>query len=260
MTLNPETQYADDRNLRARQRLWGQQEPPFAIVPWVLDLAGVRSGQAVLDVGCGNGQYLRGALARGVDAIGCDLSLGMLRSAAPQRLLVNADVTALPLPDRHFDVVLAPHMLYHVDDRVGAARELRRVLRPDGLCVAVTNGRGHMGSLRGLVEAVVRETTPGWELRAPSDQAFSLQNGGAQLATAFGSVDVVRADGAAPAVLRDAAIAADYVASVGDHYGPGTARPWAEVVEEVRRRVQHEIDDAGVFLVAPEVGAFVCRF
>jgi len=34
--------------------------------------------------------------------------------------------------------VLAVHMLYHVPDREAAARELRRVLAPEGVCVAVT--------------------------------------------------------------------------------------------------------------------------
>ena len=52
---NPPTQYADDRNLSARQRLWDLQNPRFDLFGWTLDLAGVHTGQVVLDVGCGNG-------------------------------------------------------------------------------------------------------------------------------------------------------------------------------------------------------------
>ncbi len=59
MELNPLAQYADDRNLRARQRLWRCQVPFFDIAGWVLDLAGVWPGMRVLDAGCGNGIYLR---------------------------------------------------------------------------------------------------------------------------------------------------------------------------------------------------------
>jgi cyclopropane fatty-acyl-phospholipid synthase-like methyltransferase len=68
--LNPGRQYVDDGNLRARQRLWDWQEPRFDLVGWVLDIAGVGPGQRVLDVGCGNGAYLRELHARGVRAVG----------------------------------------------------------------------------------------------------------------------------------------------------------------------------------------------
>jgi len=258
VTLNPSAQYADDRNLRARQRLWEHQVPPFDIVAWVLDLAGVAAGQRVLDEGCGNGAYLRKMRRREVDAVGSDLSLGMLRSASHPSL-VNADVIRLPTRDGAFDAVLAPHMLYHVPDREAAARELRRVLRPGGTCVVVTNGARHMRSLRALVEEVVGRSTPGWEMRNPSIHIFSLENGAAQLAVAFESVTVVRPEHIAPVSLTDATVTADYVASVADHYEHEVARPWAHVVEDVRRAVQQVIDADGAFTVSSDVGAFVCR-
>ena len=44
MELNPPGQYADSRNLHARQRLWQGQIPSFDIAAWVLDLAGLRPG------------------------------------------------------------------------------------------------------------------------------------------------------------------------------------------------------------------------
>ena len=108
--------------------------------------------------GCGNGLYLR-ALAGGPGrAAGCDLSMGMLR-AAGLPALVNADVAALPFRDGAFDAVLAVHMLYHVPDRQATVRELRRVLAPGGVCIAVTNGGRELGSLRSLTEYAVRRAT-----------------------------------------------------------------------------------------------------
>lgn len=132
MSLNPPGQYVTDVNLRARQRLWEYQQPFFDITAWVLDVAGLMSprDERVLDMGCGNGMYLTELRRRGLDATGCDLSPGMLAAAEPHRPLVNADVTALPFAAASFDVVLAPHMLYHVGDRATAAKELRRVLAP----------------------------------------------------------------------------------------------------------------------------------
>jgi SAM-dependent methyltransferase len=149
VALNPPAQYADDRNLLARQRFWRHERPYFDIVGWVLNLAGLAPGMKVLDAGCGNGLYLRAMAGRQVRAAGCDLSIGMLESAAHPALF-SADVAALPLRDGVFDVVLAVHMLYHLPDRETAVRELRRVLAPGGLCVAVTNGERHTRSLRAL--------------------------------------------------------------------------------------------------------------
>ncbi|HYN34492.1 MAG TPA: class I SAM-dependent methyltransferase [Ilumatobacteraceae bacterium] len=261
MSLNPPTQYATDANLRARQRLWEHQQPPFDLVSWVFELAGLSQGSAhrVLDVGCGNGLYLARLRSWSIAATGCDLSQGMLASArATERNLVNADVTRLPFSASAFDVVLAPHMLYHVADRAAAALEMRRVTRAGGRCVVVTNGADHMRSLRSLVESAVRMATPGWEMRNPSNHEFSLDNGEDQLRSAFTEVACVRATATAPVVLTDASVAADYVASVEDHYQPETTRPWSEVVDDVRGSVQRQIDANGSFVVRGHSGAFIC--
>lgn len=221
MGVNPATQYADDRNLRARQRLWERQEPRFDLTGWVLGLAEVAPGQRVLDLGCGNGMYLRALGERAIAAVGCDLSPGMLVAARPQPRLVNADAQLLPFAVDVFDVVLAPHMLYHVPDIARAAREMRRVLRPGGVAVAITNGRGHMRSLRDLIEAAARAGTPGWEMRNPSTHRFSLESGAGSLAAGFDEVVVVRPQDVATVTLDDADVAADYV---GQRRGPLRAR------------------------------------
>jgi SAM-dependent methyltransferase len=257
VTLNPPGQYADERNLRARQRFWEHQDPHFDDVGWVLDLARLSPGMRVLDAGCGNGLYLRGLRDRGIAAVGCDLSMGMLRAAAHPALL-NADVTAVPLRGGAVDVALAVHMLYHVPDREAAIRELRRVVAPGGTCIAVTNGRRHTRSLRDLVERAVREQTPGWQLR-PATHAFTAENAAAQLSTVFETITCVRPASDSPVIIRDAAVAAGYVASLATHHQDETARPWADVAEDVRRQVQAVIDDQGAFITSGDLAAFICR-
>ena len=257
MALNPPEQYADDRNLSARQRFWAHQVPYFDIVSWVLDLAGLAPGMRVLDAGCGNGQYLRALASRKVRAAGCDSSAGMLR-AAGHPAVVAADVTALPVRDGAFDVVLAIHMLYHITDRPTAVRQLRRALAPGGTCIAVTNGTRHLLPLRALTEQAVRRVTPGWTMRQAT-RAFSADNAAAQLGVAFGEVTCVRPANQAPVVIRDAGLAADYVASWASFYQDETARPWPEVVAEVRQEVQSVIDRDGAFTARGDAAAFVCR-
>jgi SAM-dependent methyltransferase len=255
--LNPPGQYADDRNLSARQLLWQHQDPFFDVVAWALELAELTPGMRVLDAGCGNGAYLRELAARPVRVVGCDLSLGMLRAAA-RPALVNADVTALPLRGGAVDVVLAAHMLYHVPDKQAAVREFRRVLAPGGTCVAVTNGNRQLLALRALTEQAVRRATPGWRMLRATD-SFSAENGAAWMATGFQQVSCVRPRSRPPVVIRDAAIVTDYVASWSSFYHDQTARPWPEVADEVGRRVQDIIDREGAFLDYGDPVTFLCR-
>ncbi|HEY3977122.1 MAG TPA: hypothetical protein VGM79_07600 [Streptosporangiaceae bacterium] len=69
----------------------------------------------------------------------------------------------------------------------------------------------------------------------------------------------VRAAEAGPVVITDAAVAADYVSSLADHYQPQVARAWDEVAQDVREQVQTAIDRRGEFRTAGDVAAFVCR-
>lgn len=258
MPTSPPTQYADDRNLRARQRIWSYQQPPFDLIAWVAGLLGLDPGAKVLDVGCGNGAYLRELSASGAWGVGCDQSAGMLAGSAYGTRVVG-DAEALPFPAAAFDAVLAAHMLYHVQDRPRAVREFHRVLVPEGVCVAVTNGARFMESVRDLVEEAVHRTLPGWEMRNPSVHVFSLENGAEQLAAGFSSVSLVRPEAVGAVIVTDASVVADYVASVGDIYGPEVDQPWAAVVEHVRSSVETIIANDGQFVTSGDTGAFICR-
>jgi SAM-dependent methyltransferase len=182
----------------------------------------------------------------------------MLRAAA-HPALINADVTALPVRDGAFGLVLAAHLLDLVPDRSTTIRELRRVLAHGGTCVAVTTSPQHLRSLRDLIERAVRLRTPDWKMGAPTGSAFTLENAAAQLRVGFPEVTCVRPSTAGPVIIEDAAVAADYVSSLADHYQPQVARPWRDIVEVVRKQVQAVIDAEGEFRTAGDLAAFVCR-
>ena len=141
---------------------------------------------------------------------------------------------------------------------LAALRELRRVTAPGGLCLAVTNGARHTRALRDLVERAVGAATPGWQMRVAT-AAFTAENAAAQLSTVFETVTCVRPASNPPVVIRDAAVAADYVASLATHYQDETARPWPDVVEDVQCQVQAVIDDQGAFITSGDLAAFLCR-
>ncbi len=47
----------------------------------------------------------------------------------------QADITAVPLPDASYDVVIAHHVLEHIPDDRKAMRELFRLLQPGGFAI-----------------------------------------------------------------------------------------------------------------------------
>ncbi|HUG38998.1 MAG TPA: class I SAM-dependent methyltransferase [Longimicrobiales bacterium] len=119
------------------------------------ELLGMAQDDRILDLGCGWGRHLSLLAEAGHDIVGVDLSPALLRqvprarpvtddvspvdppAARPrQPPLAAADMRALPLAERSFDIVLnlATSLgLFLLDDPARAAlREARRVLRPGG--------------------------------------------------------------------------------------------------------------------------------
>jgi SAM-dependent methyltransferase len=189
------SQYRTDANLAARQSIYAYQRPRHDIARLAVDVAGLRGGELVADVGCGNGVYLAELARRGHTGpvLGLDLSAGMLRAAAgraPGAGLAVADATALPLPGGVADVTLAMHMLYHVPEPAAAVRELRRVTRPGGRVLVGLNGDDHLVELRDAVaEVAVAEVMPMLRSHvAGSQERLSLDVGERLLAACFTTV------------------------------------------------------------------------
>lgn len=115
------------------------------------ELAEVRPGMTVLDVGCGRGEILRhcaalGANAFGVDyaAVAVDMSADVVdrsASVAMGRIGVGqANARQLPFPASVFDRVLMFDVVEHLYpwELDEALREVHRVLKPDGVFIVHT--------------------------------------------------------------------------------------------------------------------------
>jgi ubiquinone/menaquinone biosynthesis C-methylase UbiE len=106
-------------------------------------LAHLAPGRDLLDVGCGPGTITTDLARRVAPArvCGIDLSLDVITTARQlQNAAGNEDVLFdegnvydLSFADASFDVVYAHQVLQHLSDPVAALREMRRVLRVDGV-------------------------------------------------------------------------------------------------------------------------------
>ncbi len=93
--------------------------------------AGGRAYLTSLDIGCGTGATLDRLRSFGT-AQGVDLSeipLRFTRQRGHDRL-VCASATELPFADNSFDLITGLDVVEHVDDDLGALREINRVLKP----------------------------------------------------------------------------------------------------------------------------------
>jgi len=157
-----------------------------------------RSGQSVLDVGCGDGRHLPFFTGLGLEAHGVEISAPLVAQLRERLapLGITADhlhvgsCSSLPFADASFDYVMAWNSAYYMSldgaDFAAHAAELTRVLRPGGW----------------LVMSVPKPSAFIFEGSEPSAQAgcrivrqdpFGVRNGenmrvfqtGAELASAF---------------------------------------------------------------------------
>lgn len=101
-------------------------------------ISGLSSGDKVLEVGCGAGQFIRAIkkLKPELNCHGCDISGRALQQAKQIPTQINYDLSEtsrLPYVDNYFQAVLIFDVLEHLEDVPGLLREINRVLVPGGI-------------------------------------------------------------------------------------------------------------------------------
>jgi SAM-dependent methyltransferase len=109
--------------------------------PQLADLAGVRAGQRVVDVGCGPGALTAELVARlGDDAVSAvdpsEAFVAAARARHPGVDVQSATAEHLPFADGAFDAALAQLVVHFMTDPVAGLREMKRVTASGGTVVA----------------------------------------------------------------------------------------------------------------------------
>jgi ubiquinone/menaquinone biosynthesis C-methylase UbiE len=124
-----------------------QHMVPMLFAEWgkyVVEAAGIASGQRVLDVACGTGAVTRAAadsVGPHGSVVGLDLNENMLtvaRRVRPDVEWRQGDAAALPFEDGSFDAVLCASGLMFFPDLPLSIAEMARVLRPGGTVATQT--------------------------------------------------------------------------------------------------------------------------
>jgi SAM-dependent methyltransferase len=185
----------------AYDQFMGRWSRPLA--PLLAELAEVRAGQRVLDVGCGPGALTTELVARlGPAAVtGVDPSAPFVAAARARHPGVDVRQAAaeqLPFPDATFDATLAQLVVHFMADPVAGLGEMARVTRPGGVVAACVwdfaGGHGPLG--------------PFWEAARLLDASVADESGLAgtregHLAELFASAGLDAVQQTALTVLRE---------------------------------------------------------
>ncbi len=101
----------------------------------------------VLDAGCGTGKYLNILENNSEKYIGIDLSKNQLEKAKLKSKknsseFICSDLLAIPKEDNTFDLIVSSWVLgtiTNIDERNKVLKELKRVLKKDGLIILIEN-------------------------------------------------------------------------------------------------------------------------
>lgn len=215
-----QNQYKSDRNLNARIALHERfSSNKGSWTRWVFEQLGLERGHLLLELGSGPGNLWAeniGVLPADVRLFLSDISLGMMQTSRGKLLAPDCfqfgvwDAQNPALRPRHFDRVVANHMLYHVPSVERVLGRAARLLKPDGVFCATTNGEAHLREIWVWVAEAIPSRQDALEA-FDKVYSFSLENGAKQLKAHFGQVDLkLREDGLE---VTEAQAVVDFVAS-----------------------------------------------
>ncbi len=115
---------------------------------WTISLLDIQPYHRILEIGFGPGVSPQMAskkaskgLVSGIDHSGTMVQTASKRNAdaiqSGRMELKQGDVTSLPYPDKSFDIAYSLHSIYFWQNPVDCLKEIKRVLKPDGL-LAIT--------------------------------------------------------------------------------------------------------------------------
>ena len=115
-----------------------------------IDILNLKSGDSVLDVGCGPGLFLKLAMQVGCKCSGIDISeqaIKLVRSYAPEADVNLGKAESLPYPNNYFDVVVCIGALERFSNINKALSEQLRVAKKNAkFCFLVRNSKSLVSS------------------------------------------------------------------------------------------------------------------
>lgn len=224
--------------------------------PWIFEQCPFKKDMSILEIGCGDGSFWttnEDKLPGHLSVTLTDISEGMLRDARRNLTscsdrdftYVVADAAHLPFADNRFDLILANHVLFYLDNPMDALKEIKRVLKPNGVLIASTYGEHHMEEVTSLTRGFDERIT----LAADNLYLhFGKENGAAILSSCF--QDVTWIDYEDSLFVTEAAPLISYILSCHGNQNQYLASRYRDFASYIEKQVADGFSitkDAGLF-------------
>ncbi|GAB3464630.1 hypothetical protein GCM10027570_52610 [Streptomonospora sediminis] len=241
----------------SRQRLYDLQQPRFDL-PAIAIGALAGHHRTVLDLGCGEGEYLHRLRSErpAATTIGIDAEPGMVDDL-PGPVLC-ADAAVLPVKNACVDAVLAMHLLYHLPDVDSALAEIGRVLTPGGILIASTNAEDDKQELDDLWQAAAGDVLGAGQVphRTRLSDRFPLDTGADRLREDFADVEVQELTGSIE--VGEPALVLDHLGSYRA-WAAQAGVPFGAILRRARERLEQAIETAGTFTITTRQGVIFAQ-
>jgi len=253
-------QYENASNLRARISIHEMfSVNKYGWMIWYFDQLNLRKQSKILELGCGDANLWKknkDRIPKDLDITLSDFSRGMLSDAKANfgKKLENfkfeiIDAEDIPYNEDSFDVVIANHMLYHVDNIQKALSEIYRVLKPGGYLYCSTVGQNHMMEIRDIMLKFKSETM---DIKSSDiTSRFNLENGMEKLKNWFNGIEMKRYED--NLIVTEATPIIDYMFSM-----PGNVRQSfnKERFQQLNKFLKDKIDTEGGIYITKDTGFF----
>lgn len=125
---------------------------------WLFNQIDFSKVNRLLELGCGNGKLWQenSIDLRNREIFLSDISEGMVEEVRNKLgsdfNCIVADAEKIPFKDEYFDSIIANHVLFYLNDLDLGLKEIRRVLKPNGILYCSTYGKNHMKEITEIVQ------------------------------------------------------------------------------------------------------------
>jgi len=258
------SQYASSEKYEARIYLSRQfKTNPKSKYEWIFEHFPKNDNLNVLELGCGTGLFWlanRNNIIKSWSIILSDYSEGMLETTRNNlsRLnynfnyeIVNAE--NIKYDNNIFDIILANNMLYHIQNRDIAIKNISRILKDDGIFFASTMGKNDLLELNNCLYTFFESKNYEFKFR---EYSFSLDNGMDQLLNNFKNISLERYNN--KLIINEVEAIINYYLSFNGMYENMVILP-EEYINDFRIYLQNILEKDKEITTTKDEGIFICK-
>lgn len=260
--INLETEttgnYKDSRELDIRIRLHDRfSTNPVKWFDWIAENISFQGHYRILEVGCGNGRFWNSvskSILRNREVFLLDQSTGMIEEVRKglgyDFNCIVGNCESIPFKVGFFDLVIANHVLFYLQDVEKGLAEIKRVMIPDGVFYCTTYSKIHMREVTELCKDFdSRINLSPVELYS----RFGMENGAKMLKKYFHEVEMKIYDD--QLVINEGEELVDYILSCHGNQ----SELIIPRIHEFREYINHRIERDGSILIHKQACLFICK-